>query len=161
MKAADRTAILMTMAYIVALGSKDRRTKIGAVIVGPDNEIRSTGHNGYPRGLDDDVAERQQKPEKDYWFEHAERNAIFNAARIGVALKGCTLYTQRAPCEACARAVVQAGIAKVVVHAPWCREESDRHPRSRQIFAECGVRFDEWDGDVLEPVGWCREQAVK
>mgnify|MGYP003667788855 CR=1 FL=1 len=60
MKAADRKAIHMTTAYVVALGSKDTRTKIGSVVIGPDNEIRSTGYNGFPRGLDDDLEERIQ-----------------------------------------------------------------------------------------------------
>lgn len=160
MKAAERTAINMTMAYLMALGSKDERTKISAVIVGPDDEIRSTGHNGFPRGLNDDLPERQAQPEKDFWFEHAERNAIYNAVRIGVSLKGCTLYTQRVPCEACARAIVQAGIDKVVIHQPWAEDPRDDVPRSRQIFAECGVDLDIWTGDLLAPVGWRRGEPI-
>ena len=71
--------------------SKDIKTKIGAVIVGKDNEILSTGYNSFPRGLDDNVVQRQERPEKYFWFEHAERNAIYNAARIGVSLKQSTV----------------------------------------------------------------------
>lgn len=33
--------------------SKDPSTKVGAVIVGPDREIRSAGFNGFPRGIED------------------------------------------------------------------------------------------------------------
>jgi len=160
MKAADRKAIHMTTAYVVALGSKDTRTKIGSVVIGPDNEIRSTGYNGFPRGLDDDLEERQAKPEKDYWFEHAERNAIFNAVRIGVSLRGCIMYTQRTPCEACARAIVQAGISKVVIHKKWADDARDSHPRSRDMFKECGIDLEEWDGEILTPIGWCRGEAI-
>lgn len=159
MKPADRKAIHMTMAYVVALGSKDARTKIGAVVIGDDNEIRSTGYNGFPRGLDDNITERQDKPEKDFWFEHAERNAIFNAVRIGVSLRDCTMYTQRTPCEECARAIVQAGISRVVIHKKWAADERDLHPRSRRMFEECGVTLEEWDGDILEPRGWRRGEA--
>ena len=72
--------------------SKDIKTKIGAVIVGKDNEILSTGYNSFPRGLNDNVVQRQERPEKYFWFEHAERNAIYNAARIGVSLKQSTVY---------------------------------------------------------------------
>ena len=43
--------------------SKDQRTHIGAVIVGKDNEIVSTGYNSFPRGIDDDVDERAERPE--------------------------------------------------------------------------------------------------
>ena len=75
----------------VAVKSKDPTTKIGALIVGPDREIRSTGYNSFPRGLDDNVRERMERPEKYYWIEHAERNAIYNAARCGTTLKGCTV----------------------------------------------------------------------
>ena len=56
--------------------SKDERTKIGAVIVGKNKEIVSTGYNSFPRGINDFKPERQERPEKYYWFEHAERNAI-------------------------------------------------------------------------------------
>lgn len=160
MNAAERAAINMTMAYLIALGSKDQRTKLGAVIVGPDDEIRSTGFNSFPRGLNDDLSERQEQPEKDFWFEHAERNAIYNAVRIGVSLKGCTLFTQRVPCEACARAIVQAGIDKVVIHQPWTEDPRDDVPRSHQIFAECRVELEIWAGELLAPIGWRRGEPI-
>ena len=48
----------------------------------PDNEIRSTGYNSFPKGLNDDLQERQERPEKYYWIEHAERNALYNAPRL-------------------------------------------------------------------------------
>jgi dCMP deaminase len=70
------TNYFLNIAEAVKEKSKDQRTKIGAVIVGKDNEIVSTGYNSFPRGIDDDVEERQQRPEKYFWFEHAERNAI-------------------------------------------------------------------------------------
>ena len=80
------------LAHNVKLKSKDERTQVGAVIVGKDKEIVSTGYNSFPRGIKDDKKKRQERPEKYFWFEHAERNAIYNAARIGVSTKGCTMY---------------------------------------------------------------------
>ena len=48
-------------------------------------------------------------------MEHAERNAIYNAARMGISLKGCTLYqTPMFPCSDCARGIIQSGITTVV-----------------------------------------------
>ena len=44
--------------------SKDPSTKVGCVVVGEDREIRSTGFNGIPRGIDDDeerLTDRSQK----------------------------------------------------------------------------------------------------
>ena len=48
--------------------SKDKNTHIGAVIVGQDKEIVSTGYNSFPRGIDDEKEDRQEKPEKYFWF---------------------------------------------------------------------------------------------
>ena len=97
--------------------SKDPNTQIGCVIVGPNHEIRSTGYNSFPRGIRDDVPERLVRPTKYLWIEHAERNAICNAARAGTATEGCTIYVEIMPCMDCARAMVQAGITQVVISA--------------------------------------------
>ena len=48
------------------------------------------------------------RPTKYLWIEHAERNAICNAARAGTATEGCTIFVEIMPCMDCARAVVQA-----------------------------------------------------
>jgi len=61
----------------VKLKSKDESTQVGAVIVGKGHEILSTGYNSFPRGLDDSRPERQERPHKYPYFEHAERNAIY------------------------------------------------------------------------------------
>src|SRR5262245_13035493 len=99
---------------------KGRGRRVGAVIVGPDKEIRSTGFNGFPRGVRDDVQARHSRETgaKYLWSSHAERNAIYNAARIGVPLKGCTLYVPWFPCVECAKAIIQSGIAELVAYEP-------------------------------------------
>jgi len=100
----------INIAEQVKLKSKDNNTKIGVVLVGKNNEIVSTGYNSFPRGINDDVLERQEKPEKYFWFEHAERNCIYNAARIGVSTLGTTMYmTCGISCADCARAIISAG----------------------------------------------------
>lgn len=99
------------IAHTVKLKSKDKSTQIGAVIVGSNNEIRSTGYNSFPRGIEDFHEERQERPEKYYWMEHAERNAIINAARIGVSTDRCILFlTCDIPCVDCTRAIINSGI---------------------------------------------------
>jgi dCMP deaminase len=139
------TEYFLNIAEQVKLKSKDESTQIGAVIVGIDNEVLSTGYNSFPRGMDDSKQERQERPEKYFWFEHAERNAIYNAARVGTALKNSTIYlTSGVPCMDCARGIVNSGI-KVV----WCKricttknkekwEESQL--KSIQLLNECGVQ---------------------
>jgi dCMP deaminase len=106
----------LEMCDLVASKSKDPSTKVGVVIVGPDNEVISTGYNDFPRGVKDTDEERRERPDKYLWTEHAERNAIYNAARIGVSLKGCTMYMnfEPRPCANCMRGVIQAGISRIV-----------------------------------------------
>jgi dCMP deaminase len=58
----------LNIAEQVKLKSKDKFTQIGVVIVGKDNEILSTGFNSFPRGLNDNVNERQERPEKYFWL---------------------------------------------------------------------------------------------
>ena|ERR1041385_3476444 len=108
----------LAIAKTVASWSKDRSRKVGAVIVGPDHEIRSVGYNGFPRGVDDEVESRHQRPAKYRWTEHAERNAVYNAARVGIPTRGCTIYLCWFPCMDCARAIVQAGIIEIVAIEP-------------------------------------------
>jgi dCMP deaminase len=139
------TEYFLGIAEQVKLKSKDESTQIGAVIVGIDNEILSTGYNSFPRGMDDSKIERQERPEKYFWFEHAERNAIYNAARIGVSLKNSTIYlTSGLPCMDCARGIVNSGI-KIV----WCKKEcttknkekwEESQMKSLQLLNECGIQ---------------------
>jgi len=125
--------------------SKDESSQVGSVIVGSGREIVATGYNSFPRGVDDSKSERQQRPEKYYWFEHAERNAIYNAARVGVSLKDCIIYIPALPCMDCARAIVQVGIKTVIIDEDennrWSKRPTwDEHmKRTLELFNEAGV----------------------
>jgi len=140
----------LNLAENVKLKSKDEATKIGAVIVGDDNEVLSVGYNSFPRGANDNIPERQKRPEKYDWFEHAERNAIYNAARIGIPLKGSTIYlSSQVACIPCARAIVNSGIKKV-----YCKREHTTHNKAKwdescskslKLFEECGVEVIYYD----------------
>ena len=135
------------IAQSVKLKSKDEATQIGVVIAGKENEIVSTGYNSFPRGIDDMREDRQDRPEKYYWMEHAERNAIYNAARIGVSTKGCTMYmTCGMPCADCARAIINAGIEKIVIEAGGTGAKDDRWiehgHRSITMFIEAGMKIE-------------------
>lgn len=112
----------LNMLELMASKSKDKSTKVGVIIVGPDNEIRSTGFNSFPRGINDDLEERQLRPAKYLYIEHGERNAIYNAARVGVPLNGCRIYMDKMPCADCSRAIIQCGINKIII-----KENSDNN----------------------------------
>lgn len=154
MEVSKKDDVFMSMAYLIASLSKDKSTHIGAVIVGPKNEIRSVGYNGFVRGINDDVSERQERPEKYYWMEHGERNAIYNANLVGISLEGCRMYTNGVPCMDCARAIIQSGIKEVIVDKSWDSENKDvwleNAKRSLEMFEEAGVKISYWDGDLVE-----------
>jgi dCMP deaminase len=129
--------LYIRLAYLIAQRSPDLSTQLGAVIVAPDQTIRSTGYNGWPRGIaefeDDDP--RWNRPNKYHWMAHAERNAIDNAIRNGVAVDGCTLYTILMPCADCARGIVQTGIKRVVFDENAMREFT-KHMLNSQTWVE-------------------------
>jgi dCMP deaminase len=142
----------VSMLYLVAMKSKDEMTQNAAIIVGPDNEFISSGYNSFPRGINDYLQERQERPEKYFWFEHGERNAIYNAARIGAPLKGCKMYVTGIPCMDCARGIVQSGIRRVVYHTllPYDSKLWDEHmKRTITLFEEAGVSLKEYTGDIV------------
>ncbi len=135
----------LAICKVVAARSKDPNTQIGCVIVGPAREIRTTGYNSFPRGIRDNVPERRERPTKYLWIEHAERNAICNAARCGTALEHCTIYVEIMPCMDCGRAIVQAGIQEVVVSnermEAYSSDQYDQQFRMVEVlFQEAGVR---------------------
>jgi dCMP deaminase len=102
------------LAQHISTWSKDPSTKVGCVVVGEDREIRSTGFNGFPRGIDDDEERLMDREKKYPLICHAEENAIMHAARIGVSLKDSTAYVTWPPCSRCARSLIQAGIREIV-----------------------------------------------
>lgn len=102
------------VAQLISSWSKDPSTKVGCVVVGGDREIRSTGFNGFPRGIEDSEERLSQRELKYPLICHAEENAIMHAARVGVSLRDCTAYVTWPPCTRCARSLVQAGVKEVV-----------------------------------------------
>jgi len=146
----------LDMCLFVANKSKDPSTKVGAVIVGPDNEVRGTGYNGFPRGIHDTEARLKDRDTKIKLVVHAEMNAVLAAARVGIPLLGSTMYiwafdakTKQTwggpPCTRCAVEMIQAGIAEVRVPVPKGipeRWQADLD-YSRGILLEAGVKYHE------------------
>jgi len=152
----------MDLTEHIAQWSKDRSTKLGCVIVGPDNEIRSTGYNGFPRGIDDTLDARHERPEKYLWSEHAERNAIYNCARMGVSTKGCRIYVPWFPCMDCARAIVQSGISQVIYKKPdleeprWARWAVSFRA-SKELFLESNTDLVVYESEVGDLISVAKE----
>ena len=105
----------MGMAHLSALRSKDPSTQVGAVIVSPANKVVSIGYNGHPKGCSDDEypwdRDGSALESKYVYVVHAELNAILNAP---LSVQGCRIYVSLFPCNECAKAIIQAGIAEIV-----------------------------------------------
>jgi dCMP deaminase len=151
MKRPDWDQLYITMCYLVGMRSRDPQTHVGSVIADPENVLVSTGYNSLPRRIEPDIQESRlsrEFGEKYYWIEHAERNAIYNAARRGTVLKGCKLYVPWTPCCDCARGIIQCGISEVVIHqngqdfydANTNGKWIDSHKRTLTMFEEAGVK---------------------
>ena len=138
----------MDLSDHVGLWSKDKSRKLGAVIVDDENTILSIGYNGFPRGMDDKKESRYERPLKYFFTEHAERNAIFNATRSGVPLKGSKMYVRWFPCSDCARAIINSGIKTIVVTEPDMENSkwAETMMYSYEMLKECGVEI-QWYAD--------------
>jgi dCMP deaminase len=124
--------------------SPDPKTKVGCVLVGPDRSVRSEACNTYPSGVLDGIQERTEAPLKYIWIEHAERNAIYLAARRGISTEGCTMVVELIPCVECARAIIQAGVVQVVINEDRSAEYrgdwySGEHSTALAMLAEAGI----------------------
>ena len=133
----------LELADHISSWSKDPSTKVGCVVVGADREIRSTGFNGFPRGIDDSLERLTDREQKYPLICHAEENAIMHAARIGVSLKDCTAYVTWPPCTRCARSLIQAVIVEVVytetnnIPERW----QEDFIRSTNMMKEAGIKL--------------------
>jgi dCMP deaminase len=107
---------MMPAAMRTASLSPNRIRKVGAVLVARDGtEIAAC--NTFPAGVRD-LDERHAGDGRFVWMEHAERHAIFAAARRGVATAGAHITSTFFPCIDCARAIVDAGIVCLDTPAP-------------------------------------------
>lgn len=143
----------LDLAHLYSTWSKDESTKVGAVII-QDGRQLSFGYNGPPRGIDDSTVPTT-RPEKYAYFEHAERNSIYNAAYHGIPIKDSSIYIYTNPnnvflCPDCARAIIQSGIDFVImnkqkdIRADW----TTHRDATLRLFDEAKVRLEEIDYDI-------------
>jgi dCMP deaminase len=121
------------------------RGMIGVVIV-KDKRILGTGYVGSPVGIPhcDEVGHQMKKVTHEDGSEtqhcmrtsHAEINAICNAARYGVSIDGATIYGKFEPCHTCAKAIINAGIKRVV-----CEKQYHAADDTRKLFKLAGIDF--------------------
>ena len=130
------------LAQHVSHWSKDPTTQVGAVCVGLDRRLISLGYNGFPPGVSDLPERYADRPTKYLYTQHAERNALDNAA---FDLRGGTLATTMFPCTECAKSLISKGIKRLVtppmpqiISEPSWRDDC---PHSLAMMKEAGVKI--------------------
>jgi dCMP deaminase len=143
----------MKIAYVIAERSTCLRRKVGAIIV-KDKHILSTGYNGAPAGtkdciehgncLRDELKVPSGKDKHICRAVHSEQNAIIQAAKFGIEVKGGTMFCTHNTCMVCARMMINAGIKKVITCA-------SRHEKEFvDLFKEAGVEYINIDKPSME-----------
>lgn len=129
----------VNLAQEVSTWSKDEKHKVGAVIVDSYNRIVSTGYNGPPRGVNEDLDRDALRARS----LHAELNAILFSGQKD--LNGCSMYIYpHGPCAQCAAAIVQVGIKQVLyVNTKGLSYWIESQIEAGEIFKEANVLF--WD----------------
>lgn len=128
------------IAELAAARSTCPRRRVGAVLA-RDQRVVATGYNGSLRGqphctevgclMVDGHCKRTV---------HAELNALLQCALHGAASDGCTLYTTSFPCLDCAKAMVQAGVRRVVYRDAY------PDPHAAGVLEASGVVLDRLPG---------------
>ncbi len=140
-------------AYEEAAASPDPSTQNGAVVVSSEGGFVAAC-NGFPRGVSVSN-ERLARPEKYDYMEHAERNVIYACAKYGYCTEDATMYAPWFACVDCARAIIQAGIVRVVGHQRMADETPDRWKdtiaTALAMLEEAGVEVAMVDGKLGGP----------
>lgn len=147
----------MQIAHLVATRATCPRRSVGAVIV-RDKRILATGYNGAPRGL----AHCPVDGELNDWpvgclkaghcirSLHAEQNALLQAAMIGVACQGATIYVTCQPCNTCAKMLINAGIDRVIYEGDYPDDFS------MELFRDAHTEVYRYRDERLEVVEFAR-----
>ncbi len=144
----------MEIAHTVSKRATCDRGRSGCVIA-RDRQILVTGYVGSPKGLphcDDSGHQMKRVLHEDGHTTmhcvrtvHAEQNAICQAARLGIAISGATLYCRMTPCRVCAMLIINCGIERVV-----CEKKYHAAAESEQLFRDAGVRLEYFTDQVLK-----------
>ncbi len=146
----SRDEMLMEMAEVISKRATCSRAQVG-VVISRDGRIIATGYNGAPAGMPHCTHDCDCGSTDKYGdvilphsancssiggcevVEHAERNAIAFSARYGTALDGSEVHCTHAPCHACAKSIVNAGIRKVTYKTSY------RLTEGLELLTQAGV----------------------
>jgi len=144
---------MLREAYLYAFKeSTDGSTKTGAVIV-LDGKIISKGTNKFAENVEI-TKKRNTSESKILYQDHSERNAVYEAAKLGIPLDDAEMFTTWIPCPACANAIINSSINKVVFHYGMAiktkRDWRSQMQESIKMMLESGVEVSVYMGEIGE-----------
>ncbi len=143
----------LQFAYKMAMRSPDPSNQTGAALL-RGGILFFGDYNRFPDGYVGDVEDRDEKL---FYIQHAERAVILRAASMGVMTRGMTLVCPWFACGDCAKAIIFAGIKRVVGHKQRMELTPERWKdnvkKANQYLEDCGVELDFYDGKLdCEPI---------
>ncbi len=144
----------MEVAGTIAKRATCDRGRSGCVIA-RDGQLLVTGYVGSPVGFPhcDEVGHLFKKvlhedgsiTQHCMRTVHAEQNAICQAARLGISIKGATLYCRMTPCRTCAMLIINCGIVRVV-----CERRYHAGMESEEMFRTAKITFEYQHDEVQQ-----------
>lgn len=145
----------LARAYHVASASSDRSNQNGALLVGRDGRLIGEGCNDFCEGVVFTEARATTRPTKYRYYEHAERRAVFAAARKGKIVDGATMFCPWAACCPCARALIDSGVRFLVLHEQRMKMTPERWlddvNQALEMLEEGGIEISYFSGPVKGP----------
>ena len=142
----------MEIANTVSKRATCDRGRSGCVIV-RDRQILVTGYVGSPIGMAhcDEVGHQFKRMVHEdgtvtqhcVRTVHAEQNAICQAAKLGIALEGSTLYCRMTPCRVCAMLIINCGIKRGVGEKKY-----HSGTESEEMFRLAGVKLEYFSEEI-------------
>lgn len=144
---------------VIRLGQESKcvSKKVGAIIV-RDGRIISTGYNGTISGyhncndiFDGDTFDKDEHHRWSLLHEiHAEQNALMMAAKHGIAVNNCTMYTSLQPCNNCLKLILASGIRHVVFYEMY--DKSNYSKEILDMIDYCDLIIEQYE-DICRPRG--------
>ena len=151
----DWNEYFLALAKLASARSTCNSRPTGAVIV-RDRTILSTGYNGALPGVPHCSDQPPDETGVPYCFSrkqgsseqskynycrsnHAEANAVVQAAKHGISLSGSSVYVTLAPCYNCIKLLASAGINHIYYELEYASTDQKRDAFWRDIYQEIGI----------------------
>lgn len=142
----------LAVCYDWASESPDPSNQNGALILDHTGNEIAVARNEFPKGVVVTPEHLTDRDKKLFYIEHAERGAVYKAAREYGAIKGFTMVCPWFACDNCARAIILSGIKHVVGHKQRMAMTPERWKanvdEALRMMKDCGVTMEFYDGII-------------